>query len=148
MQKKDKLQETPAAAVSWEKKYKIKPDQNDHRETVKERLTEDKQMTVAPAWNTTAQLCNSQPSRTISWFPSLTTTSSPIHPPTHTQKKENKSSPRLAIPYRSKTREPLKERMVGCWIHHYFNGLEHSRAQQNEKVSRKNNNQRSKNQRS
>lgn len=70
IQKKDKLQETPAATGSWEKKYKIKPDQDDHKKTVKERLTEDKQMTVAPTWDTTAQLCNSQPSRTISWFPS------------------------------------------------------------------------------
>lgn len=42
MQKKDKLQETPAATASWEKKYKIKPDQNDHKKTVKERLPEDK----------------------------------------------------------------------------------------------------------
>lgn len=65
MQKKDKLQETPAATGSWEKKYKIKPEKDDHKKTVKKKLTGDKQMTVAPTWDTTAQLCNSQPSRTI-----------------------------------------------------------------------------------
>lgn len=58
MQKQEKLQEALIATGSWEKRCKIKPDQNDHKTAVNEGLKEDKQMTVAPTRDTTAQFSN------------------------------------------------------------------------------------------